>query len=174
MAQETGKFIDLIFMTNPSIKNSRIKLLAVIGLFILPLIFAFIWYYGLGAAWVAGGATNHAPLIQPIVPLQAFANPKLDNTEINLESLQRRWTIVHRLGNQCQQSCQKSLYNTRQTRKALGRNSIRVQRIVVGSDITILEQVKTDHADVVQILRAPDGLDAQLVQIVTDYGFYPG
>ena len=155
--------------TSPSVAAGRAKLLTVLGLFILPLIGAFIWYYGLGAAWIAGSSTNHATLIQPAVPLEDFTNLQLDNTEVTLTSLQHKWTIVHRLGDNCQQSCETALYNTRQTRKALGRDSTRIQRLLLGNDVALMDEIKKQHSDLALVLRVVGGLDTQLAPLATSH-----
>ncbi|MGB5705320.1 MAG: hypothetical protein WBM41_00700 [Arenicellales bacterium] len=149
-----------------SIKSSRTKLLIVFGLFLGPLFFALIWYYGLGAVFLPRAATNHAPLVQPLVVLQPFTNLQLDQKEINLSTLQGKWTVVHRLGDRCDQTCEKSLYNTRQARLALGKDANRVQRLVLGSHVNQLEALGVDHADLALMLRITGGLETQLMPLV--------
>ncbi len=149
-----------------AIKRSRIKLLIVFGLFLGPLFFALIWYYGLGAVFLPRAATNHAPLVQPVVILQPFTNLQLDQTEIDLSTLKGKWTVVHRLGVRCGEACEKSLYNTRQTRLALGKDANRVQRFVLGSSVNQLEIVGADHADLGLMLRITGGLETQLMPLV--------
>lgn len=149
-----------------TIKSSRIKLLIVFGLFLGPLFFALIWYYGLGAVFLPRAATNHAPLVQPVVILQPFTNLQLDQTEIDLSTLKGKWTVVHRLGVRCGETCEKSLYNTRQTRLALGKDANRVQRFVLGSNVNQLQAVGTDHADLGLLMRITGGLETQLMPLV--------
>jgi cytochrome oxidase Cu insertion factor (SCO1/SenC/PrrC family) len=149
-----------------SIRHSRKKLLIVFGLFFGPLIIALIWYYGLGAAFLQRAATNHAPLVQPVVTLQPFTNLLLDQTQINLDRLQGKWTVLHRLGNTCGESCENALYNTRQTRLALGRDSNRVQRFLLGRNVNLLETAGAEHADLGLILRINGGLDSQLTPVI--------
>lgn len=149
-----------------SISNSRKKLLIVFGLFFGPLIIAMVWYYGFGAAFLQRAATNHAPLVQPIVTLRPFTNLLLDQTQIDLDRLQGKWTVLHRLGNTCEESCENALYNTRQTRLALGRDSNRVQRFLLGSNVNLLEAAGAEHADLGLVLRIKEGLDSQLMPVV--------
>ena len=149
-----------------SIKNSRKKLLIVFGLFFGPLILALIWYYGLGGVFLQRAATNHAPLVQPVVTLQPFTNLLLDQTEIDLTRLHGKWTVVHRLGGSCEEACQQSLYNTRQSRLALGKDSNRVQRYLLGSNVNLLEAAGADHVDLGLVLRVSGGLDTQLIPVV--------
>lgn len=149
-----------------AIARSRLKLLVVFTLFLGPLIFAVIWYYGFGAAFAPKSAVNNAPLVQPAVPLEPFTNLQLNGEQVNLESLTGRWTLVHRLGSECGDGCVLSLYNTRQTRLALGKDSNRVQRFLLGSDVALMESVAANHADLVLLLNVPGGLNSQLEPII--------
>lgn len=149
-----------------SIKNSRKKLLIVFGLFFGPLIIALIWYYGFGAVFLQRAATNHAPLVQPVVTLHPFTNLLLDQTKVDLTRLKGKWTVVHRLGSSCDDTCQRSLYNTRQSRLALGKDSNRVQRLLIGSNVNLLESAGAEHVDLGLVLRVSGGLDTQLMPVV--------
>ena len=149
-----------------SIRNSRKKLLIVFGLFFGPLIIALVWYYGFGAVFLKRAATNHAPLVQPVVTLQPFTNLLLDQTQLDLDRLKGKWTVLHRLGNSCADSCMNALYNTRQTRLALGKDSNRVQRFLIGGNVNLLETAGADHADLGLVLRINGGLDSQLLPVV--------
>lgn len=149
-----------------AISRSRIKLLIIFTLFLGPLILAVIWYYGFGAVFAPKSAVNNAPLVQPAVPLESFTNPTLDDQQVSLDSLNGRWTVVHRLGSACDDHCELSLYNTRQTRLALGRDSNRIQRLLLGSDVGLMESVGENHQDLGLMLNAPGGLNHQLAPIV--------
>jgi len=102
-------------------RNARLKLLLVIFLFLGPLLAAFLWYYGFGASLAPAGQSNHSPLISPPVPLQLFENPTYDGELVDNNFLNKKWTIVHIIGESCNEFCKKSLYNTRQSRLALGK-----------------------------------------------------
>ncbi|MGI9316925.1 MAG: hypothetical protein ACR2QW_06310 [bacterium] len=156
-----------------TLRNSRKKLLIVFGLFFGPLILALIWYYGFGAIFLQRAATNHAPLVQPVVTLKPFTNLALDQSQIDLEKLKGKWTVLHRLGQTCDESCTTSLYNTRQTRLALGKDSNRVQRFLLGSNVNLLETSGVDHVDLGLLLRVAGGLDTQLKPVVESMSMGP-
>ncbi|WP_424947329.1 hypothetical protein [Candidatus Spongiihabitans sp.] len=160
-----------------SLWRSRIKLIGIFSLFLGPLAVAFFWYYGLGAAWLPQGQSNHAALINPVVALTPFENSRFDHgrispERISLESLKHKWTIVHLLSSDCQAQCQKSLYNTRQARLALGKDANRVQRYVVVNDAVPANAIQQRRADAVLVnpsASSSPGLQKQLQRIIEQH-----
>lgn len=153
-----------------SLKKSRLKLIAVFTMFFGPLIAAVVWYYVFGAAYAPRSGTNNAPLVQPPVPLAAFANVRLDGSRIGLADLQGHWTVVHRLQQNCGAPCEAVLYNTRQTRLALGKDSVRIRRILLGQDVVQMESVAEQHPDMQLVLRVPGGLGSQVSTVAEANG----
>ncbi len=151
--------------------RGRLKLFVIFAVFLGPLLAAFLWYYGFGAGGVLAprGSTNHASLISPVIALQAFSNPDSDfgdGAPFTNESLKRRWSIIHPLTGRCGGECEKSIYNTRQTRLALGKDANRVQRILLSPNRTLLNRLKAGHPDAVRLLESADGLENQLAPIL--------
>ena len=149
--------------------QSRLKLVFIFSLFLGPLLVAFVWYYGLGAMLTPEGKANHAPLITPVVTLVPFENQRHDDSIVNLESLRHKWTILHFLGSQCGEQCRKSLYNTRQTRIALGKDAGRLQRFVVVDDANLANDIQQNHADAVLVMPSVNGLQNQLQQLIEQH-----
>ena len=159
---------------NTDLWRSRLKLICIFSLFLGPLLVAFFWYYGLGAILLPKGKSNHAPLINPVVTLTPFENSlfnhgRISSGRISLESLKHKWTIVHLLNSNCEAQCQKSLYNTRQTRIALGKDAARVQRYVVINDSVLANEIQQRHADVVLVNQSGEGLQKQLQRIIEQH-----
>ncbi|MCY3769424.1 MAG: hypothetical protein OXG56_08690 [Gammaproteobacteria bacterium] len=149
---------------------SRLKLIAVFLLFAGPLLFAFIWYYGLGAALAPKEQANHSPLIKPVVPLESFQNPVFPGGVIGNESLGRKWTIVHLIGSGCAELCQQSLYNTRQTRIAVGRDARRIQRVLLFADPGIAGKFEAGQPDASFAGYAENGLELQMENLIRRLG----
>ena len=145
---------------------SRAKLLLVFFLFLGPLCAAFIWYYGLGATLVPKSQSNNAPLIAPVVSLTTFENDSHFSDVVNFSSLQKKWTIVHLLESNCDETCKQALYNTRQTRIALGKDSHRIQRIIILSDSKFAKEVEYNHEDAFILKPQTNGLEQQLQPII--------
>ena len=157
----------------PKPSLSRLKLVAVFVMFFGPLIFAVVWYYGLGAVLAPRSGTNHAPLVAPPVVLEAFTNPRPDGSLVGLDDLKGHWTVVHRLEGACGEACGTSLYNTRQTRLALGRDTGRVRRVLLGGDAALMGEAAREHPDMDLVLRGDGGLDDQLAPVAEDHGAGP-
>lgn len=154
--------------------RSRLKLIAIFSLFVGPLLVAFFWYYGLGTILLPQGRSNYAPLITPPITLTAFENSRFDRGSISLGALKHKWTIVHLIDSQCDEQCEKALYNTRQTRLALGKDANRIQRYVVINNAVLANKIQRHHADAVLLKQSEQGMDKpgiykQLQPIIEQY-----
>ena len=154
----------------PGVLVSRLKLVLVISVFLGPLLAAFIWYYGFDANRAPAGQSNHALLIQPTVPLEAFENMRYDQHPVNLESLKKFWTVVHLVKQPCDDVCWKSIYNTRQTRIAVGKDGNRVQRYLILQDRDLLDRLQTGHGDASFLIDSDQGLENQIRSIFRKNG----
>ena len=152
--------------STPNLTASRLKLLLVVLLFLGPLFAAFIWYYGFDANLAPEGQSNHAPLITPVVQIQEFENQSTDGASVDFPFLKKKWTIVHIVGSGCDASCQRSLYNTRQTRIAVGKDLLRIQRLIVVDNVELDELVSLNHSDATVIHPGQSGLEKQLEPII--------
>ena len=169
--------------------RGRLKLVIIFAAFLGPLLAAFIAYYGMDGLGGLGGlggpptprvGTNHAPLLSPMIPLQPFSNATVDahanaNARITFASLKQHWSVIHTLAEHCQQSCEQSLYHTRQTRLALGKDANRVQRILLSPNRALLNRLATAHPDAIRVLvhaagdESPHGLENQLRHIIRQH-----
>ena len=157
-------------MNDTDLKRSRTKLLIVIGCFVVPLMIAVAGFYLFPKLFLSKSTVNHATLVHPARPLEAFTNLRPGGEEVTLDTLQRKWTIVHQLGESCDEACGKSLYNTRQVRLALGKDTIRVQRMILGSDVRLLKSATENHPHIRKVLRITEGMETQLAPIIDQYG----
>ena len=147
-------------------KRGRLKLVVIFAVFLGPLLAAFVWYYGLGGVFALRGSTNNAPLISPVIALKPFSNAEINGAPFTAESLKHRWSVIHTVAERCDRHCEKSLYNTRQTRLALGKDANRLRRILLGPNREVLNRLAADHPDAVRLLESGDdsrsGLENQL------------
>lgn len=97
-------------------KRSKTPLLLII-VFVLPVILA---KFALDNDWFNRGATNKGQLL----------DPALDLTLIG-EDLQPKWRIIYKLPNNCDVKCDNALYSLNQIWIALGRESDRVESLVI-------------------------------------------
>jgi hypothetical protein len=101
------------------------------ALFFLPLIIAFVTYYG--THWRPAGRVNHGRLIIPPRPLPEVVLPR-----VSLESgesptagpaFRSRWSLVYIGEGGCDADCRAALYFVRQTRLSLNNDMTRVERV---------------------------------------------
>ena len=152
------------------IRTSRIKLVLIISFFVGPLLAATVWYYGFDAKYAPTGQSNHAPLIEPVYQIKPFSNFIAGGSNSKFSSLNKKWTIVHIVDGLCDEVCQLSLYNTRQTRVAVGRESFRIERIIIFSDTDRNINLIQEHRDAVILKAGDNGLESQIQNLIKREG----
>jgi cytochrome oxidase Cu insertion factor (SCO1/SenC/PrrC family) len=121
--------------------SSRSKFLLLIGIFVLPVIAAYVSYFG----WRPSGHTNYGELI-PATPLQQTAGAAHDGTAFDLAALQGKWVMVHVGPAACDAGCVQQLYLMRQLRTAQGKEQSRIERLwVLTDDAAVDPQLLGEH-----------------------------
>jgi cytochrome oxidase Cu insertion factor (SCO1/SenC/PrrC family) len=116
----------------PDPKRSRLQFYIVIGLFLAPLVAAFALYYGAGH-WRPLGQTNKGDLINPPRPLPEIALPLAQGGATDPSWLKGKWTLLYIGAGSCDEQCRQQLVHIRQTRTALGKDMVRVQRAFIST-----------------------------------------
>ncbi|MGI9344578.1 MAG: hypothetical protein ACR2QV_17245 [Gammaproteobacteria bacterium] len=170
--------------------RGRRQLLMLAGVFLGPVVFAFVVYYGFD--WRPAGATQHGELLQPPVLLPDVAlivASGVDESGV-VESgaaenqvaprLRRKWSLIVVAEDGCPAACQASLYETRQVRKALSRERDRTQRVLlIGGefDRATLEQqhpdliiVTTDSPVAGELAATTGALDMSFIYLADPLG----
>ncbi len=106
--------------------TSRSKFLLIVGVFVVPVIAAYLAYFG----WRPAGHANYGDLLQ-VTPLQHTAGRTLDGVPFNLDTLKGKWLMVHVGPAMCDARCARQLYLMRQTRIAQGKEQSRIERVWV-------------------------------------------
>lgn len=109
--------------------TSRSKFLLMVGVFVVPVIAAYLAYFG----WRPAGHTNYGTLLTP-APLQHAQGRALDGQPFPLDALQGKWVMVHVGPAQCDADCAQQLYLMRQTRITQGKHQSRIERLWVVTD----------------------------------------
>ena len=109
--------------------TSRSKFLMLIGVFLVPVVAAYMAYFG----WRPAGHTNYGELFKA-TPLQQTQGILLDGQPYTLASLQGKWVMVHVGPAQCDAGCARQLYLMRQTRITQGKDQSRIERLWVLTD----------------------------------------
>ena len=109
--------------------SSRSKLLLLIGVFLVPVVAAYLAYAG----WRPSDHSNYGDLLK-VTPLQQTAGFTPDGQPFNLEALHGKWVMVHVGTARCDAACAWQLYLMRQTRIAQGKEQSRIERLWVVTD----------------------------------------
>ena len=107
----------------------RSKLMLLIGVFVVPVVAAYIAFFG----WRPTGHSNYGELLSP-TPLQHTAGQTLDGSPRDLASLQGKWVMIHVGAARCDADCTQQLYLMRQTRVTQGKDQSRIERLWVLTD----------------------------------------
>jgi cytochrome oxidase Cu insertion factor (SCO1/SenC/PrrC family) len=129
----------------------RSKFLLLVGLFAVPVVAAYLSYFGLRPA----GHTNYGELI-PVTPLQHTAGAAHDGTAMDIETLRGKWVMVHVGRSRCDATCSQQLYLMRQTRIALGKEQSRIERLWVLTDASELDPALLQEHPGLQVWRPAD------------------
>ncbi len=113
----------------------RSKLLFMIGVFLVPVVAAYLAYFG----WRPSGHTNYGVLLAP-TPLQQTSGYVLDGSRSDLNTMQGQWVMVHVGPARCDADCTQQLYLMRQTRLTQGKGQSRIERLWVVTDAGVPER----------------------------------
>lgn len=104
----------------------RSKLLFLIGIFVVPVVAAYLAYFGLRPA----GHTNYGDLLE-VRPLQQTVGTARDGAVFDLQTLRGKWLMLQVGPADCDAQCARQLYLMRQIRIAQGKEQSRVERLWV-------------------------------------------
>ncbi len=106
---------------------NRLYLLALFGVFFVPMLVAMWMYFGAGS-WLTTQKQNHGVLIQPPRPLNEFSLTADNATTWTQEKFLDKWTLLYLSDGSCDLYCEASLFKMRQVQLSLGRDGSRIQR----------------------------------------------
>jgi hypothetical protein len=139
----------------PSLLWHRIKFLGLIGIFLSPFIAGWLALYVFDIRPASG---NYGTLISPVKKLDWPPLRTLDG-EIQRGGFGRKWTLVLFSGDDCAELCRSNLFYMRQLRTLLGRDTLRLQNVLISARplsaemITYLQEFP--NLKVVQDYREP-------------------
>jgi len=109
--------------------SSRTKFLLLIGVFVVPVVAAYLAYFG----WRPSAHKNYGDLIA-VTPLQHTAGSQADGRAFDLDELKGKWLMVRIGPAACDAACERQLYLMRQIRVAQGKEQARIERLWVLTD----------------------------------------
>lgn len=125
-------------------KRARIQLALIALLFFGPLVVAAFLYYG-GYLQGLRASSNHGVLLSPVVSLteQIQESPAL-------EAGSGHWVLVSLLDGPCDETCEATLYKSRQCREMLGRDRDRLVRVLLhGAEAPDTVFLSQEHPDLI-------------------------
>ena len=152
------------------LRMQRIKLIAIIALFVGPVIAAALWHVK-SDQWRPAATTNYGELITPARPLVNFSMPQLNGTLVNQDLLRGHWTLVYIGAADCDPACQKNLYNIRQIRIALNEKIDRLERLWIITSMQNSEHLPallSEHPGLQVLQPATDQLPEFLQQFTIE------
>lgn len=155
------------------VRRSRISLVLIFVLFLIPPVAAWVAWQYLGIEGVEG-TTNAGTLVTPARPLQIDGLPLADGSAFAERDLRGRWTYVMFATSACDETCKQQLYLTRQTRLAMSKDIPRVQRLLVlldAPDEPFTRFLAKEHQDLHWVVLA-EGRNGLLTQF-RGTGFAP-
>lgn len=116
--------------------KNRLTLVLLFFLFLVPLLFSW-WYLNFSDVAEEGSRSNYGSLISPARPLPEILLVNAGNGK--KRPLQGKWSLVYIVPGQCGEECKRILFSLDQIEQAMGKDSLRVQRValVVESENTL-------------------------------------
>ena len=109
----------------------RVKLLALIAIFISPFIGGWLALYVF--EWRPSSG-NYGSLIQPVRKLSLPVLETRDGERFET-GFGRKWTLLLFAGESCAELCRSNLYYMRQLRTLLGRDTLRLQNVLISRQL---------------------------------------
>jgi hypothetical protein len=122
------------------VNKSRKTLVTLFSIGLVPVIIAWTVY-------------NFFPQFLPVTKtnLGTLISPPISHQVAGISIGERKWSLLVPVGTSCDEDCQKRFYFVRQVNIALGKNSDRVQRIIVAESDTALDGVSQQYPDLIRI-----------------------
>lgn len=107
-------------------RGEKLTLLALVLLFFGPMAVSMVMYFTSGG-WRPAGSTAHGILLAEPLTLDEAPWPARNGESAVLRG---KWQLIHLVDGDCDDTCVADLVETRQVRRALGREMGRVQRVL--------------------------------------------
>ncbi len=105
-------------------QRSRVKLVILFSIFLLPIIFAYVIYKN--PQWQPGSTKNNGILVNPVVTFSRFDLQTMDGKKFSAEQLRGKWSLIY-IGKQtCDEICKETLLKAMNGLIAQGREASRI------------------------------------------------
>ena len=107
----------------------RVKFIALVAVFLSPFVFGWLALYVFEWRPEAG---NYGQLVQPVRKIDWPALESIDGKSFG-DGFGQRWSFLLIAGERCAEDCRQKLFYMRQMRTLLGRDTLRLQNVLVTS-----------------------------------------
>ncbi|MCG2634329.1 MAG: hypothetical protein J4A00_05285 [Gammaproteobacteria bacterium] len=137
-------------MSESQAKPQRKTFIALVLLFLAPLIAALVLYFGPESWYPVPITEGH--LLHPAQPLEPIQFQGLDGAAAELEQFKGRWSLVYPQGRDCGPECGALLHQLVQLRVALGEDRERLNLLLVLAETpdnpAALQQLAADNPEI--------------------------
>lgn len=139
--------------------NNRWVVVALAVIFILPVLSAYLAFYGFNLG--AGGGNHHGNLLTPPALIDEFTLSQVDG-DLNFADMKRKWWLVYLNDeNQCQESCNDAIHLMKQLHIALGKNADRLSRLLIQNKSSTVDAALQDGLTVAYSNFSTKGIEAK-------------
>lgn len=154
-----------VSLSPAQVRKNRLMLMLLLATFVVPFVIGDLAYRH---GWYKGGQTNHGQLITPPV---SFAGFKARNAAGQLQAAtfaKESWWLLYVMPARCDAACHNRLFQMRQVRKALGKESDRVHSVLVLTAVPDQETealLQREFPDFVRLSASAQDVDASLASV---------
>ncbi|MFL0798641.1 MAG: hypothetical protein K6L73_14260 [Cellvibrionaceae bacterium] len=138
--------VELVEQENTSVRRSQWQMLGVLSAVFVPMVIAYtLFKTQLG---IPDGTINKGELLPVPQQMSELMMSNLDGTPWSANEMKDKWWMVIPVTADCGESCQQSLWVTRQVRTRLNEKRIRVKRLALLLDgANVPEALVEEHPD---------------------------
>jgi len=122
--------------------DPRMTVIFMVLLFVVP-VGAAIVLHSIQGGWKPGRSINFGELVTPVRALENLHLETTDSKAFTEKDLQGVWTLFYIDSADCNEQCQDNLYKIRQSRLGMGGEKGRIQRVMLLTDSSKLDAMKT-------------------------------
>ena len=150
------------------IRSARLKLLAIMGLFALPIVASTVAYH----FFRPDSTANYGELLLPPAPITTAQFLRAEGGDFRFAELRGKWVLIASDSGTCPASCVAKLTLMRQVRLMLGRNAARVSRVFVADDTRPLAPEALAPFEGTVAITPPPGMTLPLAPVNDRAHFY--
>ncbi|NQW35128.1 MAG: hypothetical protein HQ470_04900 [Methylophilales bacterium] len=160
--------------------KGRFVLIGISLMFFIPIFIS--WYLVFFSSYKDDIKTvNHGELINPIISMGEIKMKSVSNN--SLYSHDRTWLLLFVIDGQCEEQCQKNLYQLRQIRLSIGKDQDKLDRLLISSNQLSWDLYKSDYPgqkyidpslpnfnNIVSLLKSNKDFNANSIYLIDPYG----